>query len=260
VSGWNISFIGAGNVAGALCPGFSAAGHKIVSVASRGGDSAKALAARTGAEWRKDLTIPDNCDILVLAVTDTSVAEVAGKITLPEKTIIVHTAGSVPLPALGRSAGAGVFYPLQTFTKGFSPDLKKVPFFIEATDEPTLNVLRELGEGTGAGAWDCDSEKRRHLHVAAVFSNNFSNFMMTAGETIASEAGFDPSLLRPLMEETARKALQAGPARAQTGPAVRHDAITIKSHLDLLSFSPEYQKLYRLISTMIADHYKNSKR
>lgn len=84
--------------------------------------------------------------------------------------------------------------------------------------------------------------------------------MMTAGETIASEAGFDPSLLHPLIEETARKALRAGPARAQTGPAVRHDTKTIKSHLDLLSFSPEYQKLYRLISTMIADHYKNSNR
>lgn len=260
MSGWNISFIGAGNVAEALYLGFSAAGHKIVSVASRGGDSAKALAVKAGAEWRKDLSVPENCDILILAVTDTSVAEVAAEVILPDRTIIVHTAGSVPLKALGRTERAGVFYPLQTFTKGFLPELKKVPFFIEATDEASLNVLREMGESIGAGAWDCDSEKRRHLHVAAVFANNFSNFMMTAGETIASEAGFDPLLLRPLIEETARKALHAGPARAQTGPAVRHDTITIKSHLDLLSFSPEYQKLYRLISTMIADHYKNSNR
>ncbi len=260
MSGWNISFIGAGNVAEALCTGLVAADHRIISVASRGGDSARILAEKTGAEWWKDLSVPENCDILILAVTDTSVPEVAGKVVLPDRTIIIHTAGSVPLTALRRSKRAGVFYPLQTFTKGFSPELKKVPFFIEATDDPTLNVLRELGESIGAGAWDCDSEKRKHLHVAAVFANNFSNFMMTAGETIASEAGFDPKLLRPLIEETARKALYAGPARAQTGPAVRHDAITIKSHLDLLSFSPKYQKLYRLISTMIADHYKNSNR
>jgi predicted short-subunit dehydrogenase-like oxidoreductase (DUF2520 family) len=260
VSTWNISFIGAGNVGEALCLGLNAAGHKIVSVASRGGDSARVLASKAGTEWRKDLSVPECCDILFLAVTDSSVAEVAREVILPDRTIIVHTAGSVPLAALGRSERAGVFYPLQTFTKGLSPDLKKVPFFIEATDKYSRDVLRELGGSIGAGAWDCDSEKRKHLHVAAVFANNFSNFMMTTAEVIASDAGFDPSLLHPLIDETARKALRTGPAQAQTGPAVRHDDTTMKSHLDLLSFSPEYQKLYRMISKMIARHYKNSNR
>src|SRR5665647_1453612 len=161
----NISFIGAGNVAETLCQGLTAAGHRIISVASLGGDSARALAAATGAVWRRDLSVPDNCDILILAVNDTSVAEVAREVILPERTVIVHTAGSVPLDALGRSRRAGVFYPLQTFTKGFVPELKKVPFFIEATDEPTLNLLRELATDIGAGAWDCDTETVSYTHL-----------------------------------------------------------------------------------------------
>jgi predicted short-subunit dehydrogenase-like oxidoreductase (DUF2520 family) len=260
MSSRNISFIGAGNVAEALCQGLTAAGHRIISVASKGGDSARVLAGATGAAWRRDLSVPDNCDILFLAVSDTAVAEVAREVILPGRTVIAHTAGSVSLDALGHRQRAGVFYPLQTFTKGFVPDLKKVPFFIEATDEPALKLLRELAADIGAGAWDCDSERRRHLHVAAVFANNFANFMMTTGEAIATEAGFDPSLLRPLMEETVRKALRTGPERAQTGPAVRHDDRTMESHLELLSFSPEYQKLYRMISRMITDHYKNTDR
>ena len=260
MSAYNISFVGAGNVAEALCIRFLSAGHRVLSIASRGGTSAAALAAETGAEWRKDLSVADTCDILVLAVTDTSVSEVASAVTVPDHTIIVHTAGSVALSALGRTDRAGVLYPLQTFTKGFMPDLSKVPFFVEATDERTLEVLKSLGRQLGSGAWECDSERRRYLHVAAVFTNNFSNFMMTAGETIASGAGFDPELMRPLIEETARKALRAGPAAAQTGPAVRHDTRTIKSHLELLSFSPEYQKLYRLISRMITGFYKKSAR
>ena len=202
---YNISFIGAGNVAESLSAGLTAAGHRILSVASRRGDSARALAEATGAEWRRDLSVPRNCDILFLAVTDTAVAEVASEAVIPGHTLIAHTAGSVPLAALGRERGAGVLYPLQTFTKGFPPDLRKVPFFIEATDNHSLEILRELGNVMGAGAWDCDSLQRRHLHVAAVFTNNFSNFMMTAGETIAAEAGFDPALLHPLMEETIRK-------------------------------------------------------
>ena len=84
--------------------------------------------------------------------------------------------------------------------------------------------------------------------------------MMTSGETIAREAGIDPALLRPLMEETVRKALHSGPEAAQTGPAVRHDTATVKSHIELLSFSPQYQKLYRLVSRMIAGHYRNRKK
>jgi predicted short-subunit dehydrogenase-like oxidoreductase (DUF2520 family) len=259
VAPYNISFIGAGNVAESLVCGLAGAGHRIVSVASRGGESARLLAERCGAEWRRDLTVPGNCDILVISVTDTAVDSVAAGVTAGRETIVVHTAGSVSLDALGRTSGAGVFYPLQTFTKGFPPDLRKVPFFIEATDTSTLGILRELGEGIGAGAWECDSEARRQLHVAAVFTNNFSNFMMTTGEAIAARAGIDPGLLRPLIEETARKALRTGPEASQTGPAVRQDKGTVKSHIDLLSFSPQYQKLYRLVSRMIAGHYSKDK-
>lgn len=83
--------------------------------------------------------------------------------------------------------------------------------------------------------------------------------MMTTGEAIAARAGIDPGLLRPLIEETARKALRTGPEASQTGPAVRQDKGTVKSHIDLLSFSPQYQKLYRLVSRMIAGHYSKDK-
>lgn len=256
VATYNISFIGAGNVAVSLSAGLKAAGHRILSVASLGGDSARTMAASTGAEWRRDLTIPASCDILILAVTDTAVSEIASSALIPDSTLIVHTAGSVPLTALGRDRGAGVFYPLQTFTRAFPPDLRRVPFFIEATDSRSLEMLRDLGNSIGAGAWDCDSGQRRHLHVAAVFTNNFSNFMLTFGEAIAEGAGFDPALLHPLLEETFRKALRTGPEAAQTGPAVRHDSGTIESHIELLSFSPDYQKLYRLVTEMIAAHYR----
>ena len=257
---YNISFIGAGNVAESLATGLAAAGHRILSVASRNGLTASGLAAATGAEYRHDLVIPDECDLLLICVSDAAVEQVASSATVHTGTVIAHTAGSIPLEALGRSKGAGVLYPLQTFTKGFPPDLGKVPFFVEATDSHAMEVLRNTGESIGAGVWECDSVKRKQLHLAAVFTNNFSNFMMTAGEDVAMEAGFDPALLRPLMEETIRKAVRTGPEAAQTGPAVRHDAGTVKSHIELLSFSPQYQKLYRLVSRMIASHYRNRKR
>lgn len=260
MAGYNISFVGAGNVAESLATGLAANGHRIISVASRNGVNARALAAVAGGEWRDDLSVPGNCDVVIISVTDSAVAQVAAGLVVPEGAIIAHTAGSVPLDVLQRKSGAGVFYPLQTFTKGFPPDLRKVPFFIEATDDRTLQILKELGESIGAGAWECDSQARKKLHVAAVFVNNFSNYMMTTGESIASAAGINPVLLRPLMEETVRKAMRTGPEAAQTGPAVRHDTGTVESHLELLSFSPQYRKLYRLVSRMIAGHYRKGKK
>jgi predicted short-subunit dehydrogenase-like oxidoreductase (DUF2520 family) len=260
VAVYNISFVGAGNVAESLATGLASAGHRIISVTSKTGTSARALAEATGAQWRSDLTVTAECDVVIISVSDSAVGEVAGRLILPERTIIAHTAGSVPLEVLGRQTRAGVLYPLQTFTRGFPPDLRKVPFFIEATDSQTLEVLSGLAGSIGAGAWECDSDRRRQLHVAAVFTNNFSNFMMTIGEEIAKEAGVDQSLLRPLMEETVRKAIRTGPEAAQTGPAVRHDSGTVKSHIELLSFSPQYQKIYRLISKMISGHYSKRKK
>ncbi len=260
MAAYNISLIGAGNVAASLAAGLSAAGHRILTVASRTGLSARELAGRVNASFRSDLTIPGECDLVIISVTDSAVAEVAASLHLPSRTVVVHTAGSVTLAALGRSSRAGVLYPLQTFSREYPPDLGKVPFFIEATDSKTLQMLRETAESIGAGAWECGSEQRRKLHVAAVFTNNFSNFMMTLGETLARETGYDPEVMRPLMEETIRKALRTGPETAQTGPARRDDRGTIKSHIELLSFSPQYQELYRMISEMITGHYKKQGR
>lgn len=260
MSSLNISLIGAGNVGEALCLAIASAGHRIVSVASLNGITAADLALQTGAELRKDLVIPDQADLVLLTVSDRAVAEVASSLSARTDTIIAHTAGSIPLSALKGFDKAGVFYPLQTFTRGVTTDMSKVPFFVEATDKETLAVLSGLGRQIGTGAWECDSDQRKKLHVAAVFVNNFTNFMLTAGEDIAASTGLDPALLRPLMEETIRKALVAGPDKAQTGPAIRHDDSTIKTHLDLLSFSPEYQNLYRIVSEMISGYHSKTDR
>jgi predicted short-subunit dehydrogenase-like oxidoreductase (DUF2520 family) len=53
------------------------------------------------------------------------------------------------------------------------------------------------------------------------------------------------------MEETLAKALQDSPARMQTGPALRGDADTLRRHLRLLAEHPEWQELYKQLSTNI---------
>jgi len=102
-----------------------------------------------------------------------------------------------------------------------------------------------------------DSEKRKVLHIAAVFACNFTNYLYTLSEQILLKEGLDFNLMRPMILETAEKAQQFSPADAQTGPGVRNDAETMKKHLDYLKNDPELHELYLKLSQGIVNfHYK----
>jgi predicted short-subunit dehydrogenase-like oxidoreductase (DUF2520 family) len=172
---------------------------------------------------------------------------------------VAHTAGSFGLdifPAHLRSTG--VFYPLQTFTRGRETQISNIPFLLEASDDYTGRLLQGLVSVLGASAAFMGSERRRMLHLAAVFVCNFTNFMLVSGKDITSEAGISFSILEPLIRETVNKALDAGPEKSQTGPAVRNDLITIEKHLKLLSFSPELQAIYSELTDRITEYYKKN--
>ena len=97
-----------------------------------------------------------------------------------------------------------------------------------------------------------DSARRAKLHLAAVFACNFANHMYALGEQIARSAGLDFGVLKPLVRETAEKALDAAsPADVQTGPAVRHDLATQVRHLRLLGDDMQLKEIYSTISQHI---------
>ena len=62
-------------------------------------------------------------------------------------------------------------------------------------------------------------------------------------------------MLEPLIKETFSKAMDIGPENAQTGPAIRNDQNTIEKHLELLSFSPELQRIYGEMTRSIITYY-----
>jgi hypothetical protein len=82
--------------------------------------------------------------------------------------------------------------------------------------------------------------------------------MLTAGKEITLKAGLSFDVLKPLINETISKAMENGPEISQTGPSVRNDQNTIAKHMDLLSFSPELQKIYKEVTQSIIEHYKKS--
>ncbi len=72
------------------------------------------------------------------------------------------------------------------------------------------------------------------------------------------KTGLPFEVLYPLINETIMKAREIGPVKSQTGPALRLDKGTIEKHIDLLSFSPELQRIYKEVTDSIIRFYKTS--
>jgi len=253
----NISFAGAGRVAGALCMEMLNSGIKIHQVVSETEKEGRQLARACHAKWSTELTFDEPNDIVLVAVPDHKLKEVLSSVKCAEECVVAHTAGSYGLEMFPLSiTRKGVFYPLQTFSKGRNISLKDLPFLIEASDESTGKTLSELAIRAGGKVHFIDHERRKMIHLAAVFINNFTNYMLTSGNEIASKSGLSLNIFEPLIRETIAKALENGPENSQTGPAIRNDLNTIEMHLELLSFSPELQEIYREMTDSIIKHYK----
>jgi predicted short-subunit dehydrogenase-like oxidoreductase (DUF2520 family) len=252
VRNYRISFIGAGKVAGSLCLEMYKSGFEIRKVTSKSEQSCRRLAQSCNALWSMDLDFTDGSDIIIVAVPDDQIKEVLKKIKCDEKTIVVHTAGSIGLDVFpSHLKHIGVFYPLQTFSNERSLTFSQINFFIESNEPDTSLVLKEVADSLGVKSHLIKAEDRKLLHVAAVFVNNFTNFMLISGKEIAKKAGQPFDVLKPLITETVLKAFDKGPENSQTGPAVRSDKGTIKTHIKLLSFSPDLQNIYMEITKSI---------
>jgi predicted short-subunit dehydrogenase-like oxidoreductase (DUF2520 family) len=253
---YKISFVGAGRVGNALCRQLFLSGYDIDVIVSSSGKSSEKLADFCNARSSIDLKFPDSTDIIIVSVPDRVLSEVLRKIECRNDTLVAHTAGSYGLDVFPDSIiRNGVFYPVQTFSPGRNILFDKLPFIIESVDKNVTSVLNELAVSLGARIFHSDAEHRRILHLAAVFANNFTNHMLTLSKDVAIKAGFNLGILKPLIMETIEKAFDAGPENSQTGPAARYDLNTIQKHVDMLSDSPDLQRLYSELTESIINYY-----
>lgn len=241
----------------ALCSRLAESGHHIRTIVTPSPVRGKQLAESFNAVWKTEPVFDNNTDIIIVSVPDNKLRQVLSGIVCGSNTVVAHTAGSFGLEVFPeRITRKGVFYPLQTFSEGRMPDFRDLPLLLEESDPSTGCILRQLATTISHKVHFVDLEKRRVLHLAAVFACNFTNHMLTAANEISGSAGFSPDMLAPLIKETFSKALSAGPENSQTGPAVRNDIITISKHLELLSAWPAFREMYRAITDSITGYYK----
>lgn len=196
-------------------------------------------------------TLPQNTDVIIICVSDNAISEIVSKLP-PSDAIIVHTSGSIPMDILKKYGSEyGVFYPLQTFTKGIDLEYSDIPVFIEGSSERVVEKLKEIASLFSNDIHNADSEMRRKLHLASVFACNFTNALARISQSLIEKSGIDFSILRPLMKQTIKKLDVISPEEAQTGPAVRGDSIVIDKHLEMLSDHPDLKTLYQQMTKII---------
>jgi len=247
-----IVLLGSGNVATHLAKALIAKDEDVFQVYSKSLVNAQALANQIGAQSTDNLAEIDQlADLYIISVKDDAIEEVASSLK-SVKGLVVHTSGTVDIQVLtSHVQQAGVFYPLQTFSKVKDVSFDHLPLCIEAVNDDLLVKLKYLALKLSSQVYEIDGEKRKVLHVAAVFACNFANHLYAIANEILAKNKLDFNIIRPLIAETADKVMTNFPAQVQTGPAVRNDKTTMNKHLAMLTDKPELQNIYQLLSDSI---------
>jgi len=254
-----IVIIGSGNTATVLGKKFVASGHRVVQIAGRNRTAAKTLARELNAEAIFNMNrLNDDADVYLIAVSDDAVSVIASHLMLPGK-VVAHTAASVSKDVLKKVTNHyAVFYPLQSLRKEIKT-LPVVPVFIEAATAEANAVLTKLGESISPGkVLPITAPERMKLHLAAVIVNNFTNHLYQLAEAYCNKEHIAFKNLQPLIEETALRLNFISPSDAQTGPAFRNDADTIRKHIALLKSHPELRRVYSFLSESIRKQCLNT--
>lgn len=252
-----IVFIGAGNLATRLSLAMQRVGMQIGQVYSHTEASARQLATRLGCPWTNDLSaLQEDGDLYVFSLKDTVLSDVISKVK-PNNGMWVHTAGSMPMSVFeGYAQRFGVLYPLQTFSKGRNVNFDVIPIFLEANTDKNADYLKNIASALSENVRFMSSEKRRSLHLAAVFACNFTNHIYTLSYKLLENESIPADVLLPLIDETVSKIHSMPPAAAQTGPAIRYDENVINKHVAMLD-DPDMQAIYRLLSQSIHKEAQN---
>ena len=247
-----IVIIGSGNVAYHLAKAFTQNNIEVSQIFGRNEVELNKISEELNIPYStKELA---DADLYLISVSDSAVEQVSDLIRT-EKALVAHTSGSLPIETLNGDYRKASFYPLQTFSKTKNLDYSKIPFFIEAENQIDEKSLFELASLISDNVETSDYEKRKYIHLTAVFACNFVNHLFARAKEISDSQDLDFNYFIPLIDETVEKIHHLEPKSAQTGPAVRGDERVLKLHEELIT-DKEHLKIYQLMNESIKKMYQ----
>jgi predicted short-subunit dehydrogenase-like oxidoreductase (DUF2520 family) len=193
-------------------------------------------------------TLPPTATILVLAVPDGALAEVAHDVAragpAPDGCVALHLAGALstdvlaPLHAAGYAVGS--VHPLQAIADPWAGADRLFGAAYALAGEPAaIAAGRRLANYLAGRTLVVPPAFRAVYHAAAVTASNYLVAVLAAAVRLMGDATIPedeavPALL-PLLRGTLDNLEQLGVAAALTGPVARGDVETVRLHLGRLS-------------------------
>lgn len=257
-----VFILGAGTVATCLARCLRVAGIDVIGMWGRREEALKQAASVAGVPGfsgsEAPLTEVQEANIIVLAVRDAAIAEVAGNLAasghLAKAPVLLHCSGALSAQeALGAAAnlagGIGILHPLRALAPGVLVDTFKGTTFGVQGDKAGRSAAGSLCAALEGRLLALEAGQMPEYHAAAVMASNYVVALMNVAETLAESAGLDAVATRAGLLDLAEGALesvrQEGTLPALTGPIRRGDRGTVERHLEVLADRlPEAATLY----------------
>jgi predicted short-subunit dehydrogenase-like oxidoreductase (DUF2520 family) len=256
----SIAIVGCGTVGTTLGKLFAEVGYPIVGVASRRLESARRTAELVGILKYSDnsVHITSNADIVFVTTPDSAIQSVCNEIAMQHgfknSSVVFHCSGAHPseILASARQCGAhiGSLHPLQSFaTVDQALQMVAGCTCTFEGDPEALPLARKLVRDMGASFIQIRVQDRPLYHAAAVVASNYLvtllDLAMALNQLIGIAEKDSIKAFLPLMRGTLNNVENLGTHRALTGPIVRGDIDTIKSHIEAIkNRAPELLPLY----------------
>ncbi len=242
-----LTVAGPGRAGGSVALAAARVGHEIAGVLSR---SPTPTPYGPALDW--DDPIPD-CDLLLIAVRDDAITEVATRLAPLTESVPVaaHMSGFTPVTALEGLAAAGVvvggFHPLQTLPDPERGAAALAGAFVGIGGGPeAAGVLNRLAESLDMTPFPLADDSRPAYHAGASAASNFVITALATATDLMMEARIDPIVTRPLVEQAVANLYELTADAPLTGPIARGDVTTVVGQIGAA----------RLVSEAVGEQYR----
>ena len=240
-----VGIVGAGPVGTALGAALHRAGWPVQAVASRDPGRRERFREMVGTArgFAEAAALLEEVELIVLAVPDDAVAQVAGGLRMYSGQAMIHTSGllgaEVLTPAMAAGTQIGSFHPLVAFAdvERAVAALQGATIAIEGDDQ-LATLLAGMAEAIGGVPVRLAPGAKAAYHAAAVLAAGGFVALLDAIAELGRVAGLDErgalAIYGPLIEQTLGNARALGIRTALTGPITRGDRGTLVAHLSAL--------------------------
>jgi predicted short-subunit dehydrogenase-like oxidoreductase (DUF2520 family) len=208
----------------------------------RAGSAIAARLAERGIDVKAGRETTDDAELVLLAVPDSVIAQVAQRV--PTGPWVAHVSGATSLAALEPHERRLSVHPLQTLSLERGPEqLDGAWAAITFETDDARRVAEWLASTLGLRAFPLADADKPLYHAGAAIASNFLVTLYRAAARLLEESKAPPEALMPLMQRTIENGF------ALTGPIARGDWSTVDAHLRALEArAPDLVPLYRALA------------